>query len=137
MVISFRNMDHKCQITNFILNSKREFLKFKIFSLHVQKRNYSYCLSLKFISMRSQASVCVCVYIYKELSLTNILMSQLNLWKKNSNSAPSDHNNLPLLWSLLIWWWVHTPGKSLGFLVNYIYYRRRHLILKSVRSLHF
>ena len=59
MVISFRNMDHKCQITNFILNSKREFLKFKIFSLHVQKRNYSYCLSLKFISMRSQASVCV------------------------------------------------------------------------------
>ena len=74
MVISFRNMGHKCQITNFILNSKREFLKFKIFFLHVQKKNYSYCLSLKFISMRSQACVCVCVcvyiyiYIYKELS---------------------------------------------------------------------
>ena len=56
-------MSHKFQITNFILNSKREFLKFKIFSLHVQKRNYSYCLSLKFISMRSQASVCVYIYI--------------------------------------------------------------------------
>ena len=41
---------HKCQITNFILNSKREFLKFRIFFfLHLQKRNYSYCLSIKFI----------------------------------------------------------------------------------------
>ena len=44
-----QKQDHKCQITNFILNSKREFLKFRIFSFYVQKRNYSYCLSLKFI----------------------------------------------------------------------------------------
>ena len=44
-----QKQDHKYQITNCILNSKRELLKFRIFSLQVQKRNYNYCLFLKFI----------------------------------------------------------------------------------------
>ena len=33
----------------FHFEFKKRIPKFRIFSLHVEKRNYSYCLSLKFI----------------------------------------------------------------------------------------
>ena len=33
----------------FHFEFKREFLNIGFFSLHVQKKNYNYCLSLKFI----------------------------------------------------------------------------------------
>lgn len=63
---------------------------------------------------------------------------KFRVWKKDSHKK-SDHNNLPFF-SSENGGGLHTLGKYLGFLVHYIYSdsrnRRRHLILRSVRSLH-
>ena len=55
------------------MNSKRELLKFRIFSLQVQKRNYNYCLFLKFI-----------IFIYLKYIYINYNRCKLsNFIKKN------------------------------------------------------
>ena len=70
---------HKCQITNFILNLKIKFLKFRIFSFHIQKKNYNYCLSLKFIFF-------ICLKNKKNIFLNYNRCKLLTFTKKNKKA---------------------------------------------------